>query len=270
MKINLSGKTAIVTGATAGVGYTIARSLALAGADVVINGRQAAAVEKAVEKLISEAPHVKITGIAADVGTAAGVQELVSAQPRVDILVNNVGIYESRDFFEISDSEWTRHFEVNVMSAVRLARAYLPGMMSQYWGRVMFLSSEWALNIPADMIPYGLTKAAVLSITRGLAKCVGSTGVTVNAILPGPIRSSAETIPQKSQKEFCLTMEETIAAFELKHCHSSLAFPHVATDEDVANKVLYLTSSPGSSVNGSLVHIDDDAFESVHGVAGTA
>jgi NAD(P)-dependent dehydrogenase (short-subunit alcohol dehydrogenase family) len=262
MKINLSGKTAVVTGSTAGVGYMIARGLALAGANVVLNGRKAAAVESAVAKLSAEVPQVSIRGVAADVGSAQGCEELLAAQPRADILVNNVGIYESQDFFSIPDSEWTRYFEVNVMSGVRLSRAYLPGMMERYWGRVMFLSSEWALNIPTDMMHYGLTKAAVLSITHGLAKRVGSTGVTVNAILPGPILPSPGAMRKEDQNDLCLTMEETVAAFEMKH-HSPLSFPHTATVDEVANKVVYLASPQASGTTGALLHVDGDVIEAI-------
>ncbi|MDB5731019.1 MAG: putative short-chain dehydrogenase, partial [Variovorax sp.] len=168
MNIDLSGKTAVVTGSTAGIGYAIAKGLAQAGAEVVVNGRTPEAVERALARLRLEVPQARLRGAAADAGSAEGCAALVAAAPSPDILVNNVGIYGPQDFFELPDSEWTRFFEVNVMSGVRLARAWLPGMVERGWGRVIFISSESALNIPADMIHYGFTKTAGLSISRGL------------------------------------------------------------------------------------------------------
>ncbi len=155
----------------------------------MLNGRTQAAVDAAITKLTDQPGNAAIRGLAADVGTAEGCAALVAAEPSADILVNNVGIYGPQDFFEIPDAEWTRFFEVNVMSGVRLSRAYLPGMIERKWGRVLFLSSESALNIPPDMIHYGFTKTAVLAISRGLAKRAAGTGVTVNAVLPGPTLS---------------------------------------------------------------------------------
>ena len=189
MKIDLSGKTALVTGSTAGIGYAIAKGLAAAGAHVVVNGRSKARVDEAVARLAKEVPGGKVRGIAADVSTAAGCKELVAALPEVDILINNAGIFEPKDFFEIPDEDWSRFFEVNVMSGVRLSRAYLPGMLKRNWGRIVFISSESALNIPTEMIHYGTTKTAQLAISRGLAKLTRGTGVTVNAVLPGPTMS---------------------------------------------------------------------------------
>ena len=260
MKTNLSGKTAVVTGSTAGVGYAIVRRLALSGANVVINGRKAAAVEEAVSKLREEVEqHVSIQGVAADVGTADGCSLLLEKQPIADIIVNNVGIYEPKDYFGISDSEWMHHFEVNVMSGVRLSRAYLPHMLQRYWGRVLFLSSEWALDIPSNMIHYGLTKSAVLSLALGLAKRVACSGVTVNAILPGPIRAVTQDTPGRNQRELCLTMEETLAAFDITHRPRS-HFLHSATPDQVANLVARLASSEADGTTGVLHHVDEDAL----------
>jgi NAD(P)-dependent dehydrogenase (short-subunit alcohol dehydrogenase family) len=263
MKINLSGKTAIVTGSTAGIGYAIARGLAEAGADVVVNGRTAEAVEQAVATLTSEVARAKLRGVAADVSSAVGCAALVAAQPTADILVNNVGIYGLQDFFEIPDAEWTRFFEVNVMSGVRLARAYLPGMMHRRWGRVVFLSSESALNIPADMIHYGFTKTAFLSISRGLAKRVAGTGVTVNAVLPGPTLSDGlQAMLKEEQKESGLTMEETAAAFVMKHRSSSL-IQRAATVEEVANMVVYAASPQASATTGAALRVDGGVVETI-------
>ena len=254
METDLSGKTAVITGSTAGVGYKIAEFLALAGANVVINGRKTQAVEGAVDRLALAVPRVSISGVVSDVGTAKGVDELLAKQPRADILINNVGIYDSEDFFDISDEKWMHYFEVIVMSGIRLSRVYLPGMISRYWGRVIFISSEWALNIPTHMIPYGLTKSAVLSLTQGLANRVQATGVTVNAILLGPIQSIQGMAG--GQNELCLTMEETVALYESEHHLSTLAFPHAATTEEVANTVLYLSSPLAQGNSGTLIHLD--------------
>jgi len=189
MQIDLSGKTALVTGSTAGIGFAIAKGLAASGAEVVLNGRGQDRVDAALAKLKQAVPKAKLRGIAGDVGTVEGCNDLVTALPEVDILINNAGIYGAQDFFEISDEEWSRYYEINVMSGVRLARAYMQGMLKQNWGRIIFISSESALNIPTEMIQYGMTKTAQLAISRGLAKLTSGTGVTVNSVLPGPTMS---------------------------------------------------------------------------------
>ena len=186
MKIDLSGKTALVTGSTAGIGLAIAKGLAAAGADVVINGRGQDKVDAAVKAIAASKPAGKISGVAADVSTEAGCNAVVAVLPDVDILVNNTGIFEVKDFFDIPDQEWSRYFEVNVLSGVRLARAYMKSMLKRNWGRIIFISSESGISIPPDMIHYGMTKTAQLGISRGLAKLTRGTGVTVNSVLPGP------------------------------------------------------------------------------------
>ena len=188
MHINLSGKTAIITASTAGIGPATAKGLAAAGASVIVNGRTRASTGLSRPSAQS-AKGAKVAGFVADLGDARGCDVLVAAHPTCDILVNNLGIYGEQDFFEIPDSEWLRFFEANVMSGVRLSRAYLPAMIDRGWGRVVFVSLESALNIPADMVHYGFTKTAQLSIARGLAKRVAGTGVTVNSVLPGPTLS---------------------------------------------------------------------------------
>ena len=189
MKIDLTGKTALVTGSTEGIGHAIAKGLAGAGATVTLNGRKQAKVDAAVAALAKAVPGSKISGIAADVSTAAGCNALVAALPDVDILINNAGIFEPKGFFEIPDEDWSRFFEVNVMSGVRLSRTYLPGMLKRNWGRIVFISSESALNIPKEMIHYGTTKTAQLAVSRGLAEMTRGTAVTVNSVLPGPTMS---------------------------------------------------------------------------------
>ena len=263
MKIDLSGKTAIVTGSTSGIGFAIARGLAQAGAQVVVNGRKAATVERAVVELATEVVGSDIHGTVADVGTADGCTALVAAHPSVDILVNNLGIYGPQDFFEIPDEEWARFFEVNVMSGVRLSRAYLPAMMQRGWGRVLFISSESALNIPADMIHYGFTKTAGLSISRGLAKRAAGTGVTVNAILPGPTLSEGmKAMLNAAQVPSGMSIEEAAAAFVMKHRASSLIH-RAATVEEVANLVVYAASPQASATTGAALRVDGGVIDTL-------
>lgn len=263
MKIDLSGKTALVTGSTAGIGYAIAKGLAQAGADVVVNGRTSDAVESALARLSSEVAQAKIRGVTADVGSADGCAALVAAQPSADILVNNVGIYGPKDFFEIPDAEWTRFFEVNVMSGVRVSRAYLPGMIQRNWGRLLFLSSEAALNIPAEMIHYGFTKTAVLSISRGLAKRTAGTGVTVNAILPGPTLSEGlEAMLKEQQKASGQSLEETEAAF-VRNWFPTSIIRRAATVEEVANMAVYAASLQASATTGAALRVDGGVIETI-------
>ena len=189
MKIDLSGTTAVITGSTGGIGLAIARGLAGAGASVVVNGRTQEKADAAAAAILKTVPGAKARGIGADVSTAEGCAALAAAVPDADILINNAGIFEPKDFFEISDADWTRFFEVNVMSGVRLSRAYMPGMLKRNWGRIVFISSESGLNIPREMIHYGVTKTAQLGVSRGLAELTtGSTALTVTLL---PLVSSA-------------------------------------------------------------------------------
>jgi NAD(P)-dependent dehydrogenase (short-subunit alcohol dehydrogenase family) len=263
MNIDLSSKLAIVTGSTAGIGYAIAKGLAQAGATVIVNGRTAAAVDAAIATLRAEVPDATICGVAADVGSAEGCAALVAAQPMADILVNNVGIYGPQDFFDIPDDEWQRFFEVNILSGVRLARAYLPGMAQRQWGRVLFLSSESALNIPPDMIHYGFTKTGALAISRGLAKRMAGTGVTVNAILPGPtLTEGVEAMLQQAQQDCGLSMEDTAAAFVRQHRPSSI-IGRAATVEEVANLVVYVASPQASATTGAALRVDGGVVDTI-------
>lgn len=263
MKIDLSNKTAVVTGSTAGIGFAIAKGLAQAGAAVVINGRKQAAVDQAIAALESAVPGAAVRGVAADLGTAEGCAALVSAVPATDILVNNVGIYGLQDFFEIPDDEWVRFFDVNVMSGVRLSRAYVPGMVQQKWGRVVFLSSESGLNIPPDMIHYGFTKTANLSVSRGLAKRMAGTGVTVNAVLPGPTLSDGvEALLKGAAEKSGQTIEQAGAAFVRAKRPSSI-IQRTATSEEVANMVVYVCSLQASATTGAALRVDGGVVDTI-------
>jgi NAD(P)-dependent dehydrogenase (short-subunit alcohol dehydrogenase family) len=256
MKIDLSGKTALVTGSTAGIGYAIAKGLAAAGADVVLNGRSQATVDAAVKKLAAEVSGSKVRGIGADVSTAAGCKALVSALPDVDILINNAGTYGAKDFFDIPDEDWTGIFEVNVMSGVRMARTYMKGMLKRNWGRIVFISSESALNIPTEMIHYGTTKAAQLAISRGLAQLTGGTAVTVNSVLPGPtMTEGVETFVKDLARQNGESVEEAAANFVKQHRPTSLLQRFASVDE-VANMVVYVCSKEASATNGAALRVE--------------
>jgi len=263
MNIDLSGKTAIVTGSTLGIGFAIARGLAGSGAAVVVNGRKRGAVDEAVAALEKEFPGAEVRGVAADLGTAEGCARLLEAEPAADILVNNLGIYELQDFFDIPDEAWTRFFEVNVLSGVRLSRAYLPGMLEKNWGRVIFISSESGLNIPADMIHYGFTKTANLSISRGLAKRVAGSGVTVNAVLPGPTLSEGvEQMLEEDAKAAGVSIEEAGVNF-VKEARSSSIIRRPATVEEVANMVVYVASPQASATTGAALRVDGGVVDTI-------
>src|SRR3954471_19492351 len=190
MNLKLIDKTALVSGSTKGIGFAIASQLAAEGARVIVNGRSDNTVNSALEQIRKAASEAKVEGFAGDLSTATATEDLIKLFPAVDILVNNLGIFEPKPFNEIADDEWRRFFEVNVLSGVRLSRAYLPGMKERNWGRIIFISSESAINTPVEMIHYGMTKTAQLAVSRGLAQLSAGTGVTVNAVLPGPTHSS--------------------------------------------------------------------------------
>ncbi len=261
MDLQLVGKTALVSGSTAGIGFVIAEGLAKEGATVIVNGRTQARVDEAIRKLGTSTG--KTLGLAADLGTAEGVNTAISRYPYVDILVNNLGIFEPKPFEDIPDEDWFRFFEVNVMSGVRLSRHYLPRMKQKNWGRIIFVSSESAVQIPAEMIQYGMTKTAQLAISRGLAETTVGTGVTVNTVLPGPTASEgvsefvdklakSEGVDKKAfEKEFFSTMRP-----------SSL-LKRFATSEEVANIVTYLASPLSSATNGAAVRVDGGVVRSI-------
>ncbi len=261
MRIDLAGKTAIVTGSTEGIGFAIARGLAGAGARTVITGRTHAKVDAAVARLpAASAPH---RGIVGDLATAAGCAALIAAVPQADILVNNLGIFGPKDFFDITDEDWTKFFETNVMSGVRLSRHYLRGMMAQGWGRIVFLSSESGLNIPADMLHYGFTKTAYLSISRGLAKRAAGSGVTVNAVLPGPTLSEGVQDMLRPMAEKSGKSVPDAAVDFVKAQRPSSIIQRAATVEEVANMVVYTCSPQASATTGAALRVDGGVVDSI-------
>jgi NAD(P)-dependent dehydrogenase (short-subunit alcohol dehydrogenase family) len=263
MKIDLSGKTALVTGSTSGIGHAIAKGLAAAGADVVINGRTQGKVDAAVAAIVTTAPGVKVRGVAADVSTVAGCNTLVADLPEVDILVNNAGIFEPKGFFDIPDGDWSRFFEVNVMSGVRLARAYMPGMLKRNWGRIVFISSESALNIPKEMIHYGTTKTAQLAVSRGLAEMTRGTAVTVNSVLPGPTMSEGvETFVKDIARQSGQSVEEAASRF-VKQFRPSSLLERFASVEEIANMVVYVASKEASATNGAALRAEGGIVQTI-------
>ena len=263
MNIDLSGKTALVTGSTAGIGYAIAKGLAASGAAVVLNGRKQASVDAAAKRLAGEVAGANVRGIGADVSTEAGCKALAAALPQVDILVNNAGIFEPKDFFEISDADWSRFFEVNVMSGVRLSRAYLPGMLKRNWGRIVFISSESGLNIPQEMIHYGTTKTAQLAISRGLAEMTKGTAVTVNSVLPGPTMSEGvETFVKDLAKQNGQSVDEAATKFVKQFRPTSLIQRFASVDE-IANLVVYVASPLSSATNGAALRAEGGIVQTI-------
>lgn len=263
MDLQLAGKTALVTGSTAGIGLAIVTALAREGAVVHVNGRTEQRVTGAIEQVQKLVPEARLIGLPLDLGTAAGAAELARRLPTVEILVNNLGIFEARPFEQIDDGQWLRMFEVNVMSGVRLSRAYLPRMLQRKWGRIVFISSESGLQIPAEMIHYGMTKTAQLAVSRGLAELTSGTGVTVNSVLPGPTMSEgvAEFVGGLArqqnkdagavEREFFRTMRPT-----------SL-IQRFATPEEVANLVAYVCSPLASATNGAALRCDGGVVRAI-------
>jgi NAD(P)-dependent dehydrogenase (short-subunit alcohol dehydrogenase family) len=263
MELELKDKTALVTGSTLGIGFAIARRLALEGAIVVVNGRSDDRVAEAVAKLRAEAPKAEVTGVATDLGTAEGAARLVAARPDVDILVNNLGIYEHKPFEEITDADWLRFFEVNVMSGVRLSRHYCQGMKRRNWGRIVFVSSESGINIPAEMVHYGMTKSAQISIARGLAETVAATGVTVNSVLPGPTATEGVAgFVEQISKAKGIAVADVERDFFLTSRPSSLLKRFIHPDE-VANLVAYVCSPLASATNGAALRVEGGCVRSM-------
>jgi NAD(P)-dependent dehydrogenase (short-subunit alcohol dehydrogenase family) len=263
MDLGLAGKRALVTGSTAGIGLATARMLAAEGAAVVANGRSEARVAAAVEQIRAAVPGAAVQGVAADLGTAEGCATLVEQVPEVDVLVNNVGIFEPRAFEEIPDEDWMRFFETNVLSGVRLSRAYLPGMRKRGWGRIVFVSSESALQIPTEMIHYGTTKTAQLAVARGLAEALAGTGVTVNSVLPGPTASEGvSTFVRQMAEARGVTFEEMEREFFARERPSSL-IQRFATPEEVAAMIVYVCSERASATTGSALRVDGGVVRAI-------
>ncbi|HXB10086.1 MAG TPA: SDR family oxidoreductase [Puia sp.] len=263
MDLQLSGKTAFISGSTAGIGFAIAKRLLMEGATVVINGRNQHGVDKAVKELKEITGKTLVTGIPADFSKADEVNRLIGQLPEIDILVNNAGTFEPKPFSAIPDEDWFLLFEVNVMSGVRLSRHVLPRMLAGNWGRILFISSESAVYIPTEMIHYGMTKTAQLAVSRGLAQLTKGTGVTVNTILPGPTKSrgAGEFLGQLA-KNGNTTIDEVEKAFFRDGRPSSLLQRFTSTDE-VANTVVYFASPLASATNGAAVHAEGGIINSI-------
>ncbi|WP_022698475.1 SDR family NAD(P)-dependent oxidoreductase [Euryhalocaulis caribicus] len=255
MNIDLSGKTAFVSGSTKGIGRAIAAQLARQGAAVMINGRTQASVDTAVNELRDADENAEVFGVAADCSTAAGVEAVLKAAPEVDILVNNVGFFDPKPFFDLDDDDWTGAFDVNVMSGVRLSRAYAPGMKEKGWGRIVFISSESALNIPTEMVQYGMTKTAQLAVARGLAQTLRGTGVTVNSVLPGPTKSEGVIDMMEGQRKDGESVDEAGVRFVRENRPTSI-IDRMAEVQEVANMVGYVCSPAASATTGAGLRVD--------------
>jgi NAD(P)-dependent dehydrogenase (short-subunit alcohol dehydrogenase family) len=260
MDLQLTDRLALVSGSTKGIGLAIATGLAREGAKVIINGRSEKSANEALVKIRQTVPNAKLEGFTGDLSDPAIVDKLVNQFPAVDILVNNLGIFEPRPFEQIPDADWQRFFDVNVLSGVRLSRAYLPGMKQKNWGRIVFISSESGIQIPAEMIHYGMTKTAQLAVSRGLAETCAGTGVTVNAVLPGPTRSDGvdEFVKQMSGGKPFAGFEQEF----FEKIRPSSLIKRFATTEEVANLVVYVCSARSSATNGAALRVDGGVVRS--------
>lgn len=264
MDLELKGRLALVSGSTAGIGYAIAESLAGEGCRVVINGRTQKRVDAALEKLAGAVgPTADAVGFATNLGSAQGVAETVARFPQVDILINNMGIFEPKPFAEIPDEDWLRFFEVNVLSGVRLSRHYLPRMIAAGWGRIIFISSESAVQIPAEMIHYGMTKTAQLALSRGLAETTAGTGVTVNAVLPGPTASEGVEGFVDNMAANRGTDRATIEREFFQNVRPSSLLRRFATPEEVAAMVTFVASPLSAATNGAALRVDGGVVRSI-------
>jgi NAD(P)-dependent dehydrogenase (short-subunit alcohol dehydrogenase family) len=263
MNLGLEHKLALVTGSTAGIGFATARALAAEGAHVTINGRTAQRVDAAVAQLRRELPGATVGGIAADLGDAAGCSVVTRQLPELDVLVNNLGIFEPKPFEEITDGDWLRFFETNVLSGIRLSRHYVAGMRQRDWGRIVFVSSESGLQIPAEMIHYGMTKTAQLAVARGLAESLSGTGVTVNSVLPGPTASEGvgEFVAQlaAAQGVDVATVEREFFAT----ARPSSILRRFATPDEVATMIAYVCSTQASATTGAALRVDGGVVRSI-------
>jgi NAD(P)-dependent dehydrogenase (short-subunit alcohol dehydrogenase family) len=263
MDLGLDGKRALVTGSTAGIGFAAARALALEGAQVVVNGRTEERVRAAVQAIEREVPGARVIGVAADLGGAEGCARVTRQVAELDVLVNNVGIFEPKPFEQIPDEDWLRFFDTNVMSGVRLSRHYLPGMRARNWGRIVFISSESALHIPVEMIHYGVTKTAQIAIARGLAESLASTGVTVNSVLPGP--TSSEGVGEFIGR---LARDRGMDAAQAEREFFATARPtsilqRFATPDEVAAMITFVCSERASATTGAALRVDGGVVRAI-------
>ncbi|HEY4081486.1 MAG TPA: SDR family oxidoreductase [Burkholderiaceae bacterium] len=261
MDLQLNGKLALVSGSTAGIGYAIARTLAQEGASVIVNGRTQKAVDEAAERIRSETQGT-VHGFAADLSTAEAANEVLRLFPSINILVNNLGIFEPKQFEDIPDADWLRFFDVNVLSGVRLSRLVLPEMKRANWGRIIFISSESAVQIPTEMIHYGMSKTAQLAVSRGLAEAVAGTGITVNSVLPGPTKSRGvgdfvQDMAKSSDKSF-----EQVEAEFFDHVRPTSLIKRFATPQEVASLVAYVASPLASATTGAALRVDGGVVKS--------
>ncbi len=260
MDLGIKDKVALVSGSTKGIGFSIARQLGAEGARVIINGRSKESVASAIDQIGKSVPRANVVGFAGDLSSDTVVQKLLLQFPEVDILVNNLGIFEPKPFNEIADDEWRRFFEINVLSSVRLARAYVDKMKQKGWGRIIFISSESGVQIPVEMIHYGMTKTAQLAVSRGLAEYCAGSGVTVNAILPGPTRS-------EGVEEFVLQISggKPFSEFQgefIKSIRPSSLIQRFATTDEVAALVTFICSQLASAVTGAALRVDGGVVRS--------
>jgi len=262
MHIDLSGKTALVTGSTQGIGLAIAKGLASSGARVAINGRSDASVQRAIDALTSEVDGAELVAVPADVTTDDGVAALQAQLPGVDILVNNLGIFEAVPALEIDDEQWRRFFEVNVLSAARLTRIYLPDMIERSWGRILNIASDSAVVTPVEMIHYGMSKTALLAVTRGFAKAASGSGVTVNSVIAGPTHTEGveDFVYQLVDKS--VPWDEAQRQFMVEHRPQSL-LQRLIEPEEIANMVVYLSSPLASATTGGALRVDGGYVDAI-------
>ncbi|GLX49185.1 short-chain dehydrogenase [Streptomyces hygroscopicus subsp. hygroscopicus] len=262
MHIDLTGRTALVTGSTQGIGAAITKELARAGARVAVNGRGEQRVEEAVDRLTREVPGADLVPAVADVSTEEGAGRLAEVLPQVDILVNNLGVFGSADPLEIDDAEWRRYFEVNVLAAVRLTRMYLPSMTERGWGRVQYIASDSAVVVPAEMIHYGMTKTSLLAVSRGFAKKAAGTGVTVNSVIAGPTRTGGVEDFVYGLVDRSLPWEQAQRVFMREYRPQSL-LQRLIEPEEIAHMVVYLSSPQASATTGGALRVDGGYVDAI-------
>ncbi len=263
MNLEIDGKRTLVTGSTAGIGLATARLFAAENAAVVVNGRTEARVAAAIRAIQDAVPGANVGGVAADLGTAAGCAALVEQAREMDILVNNVGIFELKPFEQITDADWLRFFETNVLSGVRLARHYLPGMRARGWGRIVFVSSESAVQIPVEMVHYGMTKTAQLAVARGLAESTVGTGITVNSVLPGPTASEGVASFVTQMAAARRTDPRTVEREFFETARPSSLLKRFATPDEVASMIVYVCSARAAATNGAALRVDGGVVRSI-------